>query len=243
MYSRNRIYVSPNNQQQIKKCRLLIAGAGLGSVISECALRLGFENITLIDFDKVELSNLNRQNYTNEDVGTLKAEAIVKRLRSINPLATINYHPVCLGENNLENYVRDFDIAINTIDFASNAPFLFDEYCLTQKKVVLHPFNLGWAGCVFVMDAEGKKLGEIDGIDLDPEKSIVRHILSNTSDLNTKWLERALEDFERETCNYSPPQLAVASWITAGICTKIAFDYAIENMIRTFPDFYILSVG
>ena len=92
MYRRNRIYISNDNQQKMKNCRLLIAGAGLGSVISECALRFGFENITIIDFDQVELSNLNRQNYVQNDIGKLKVEALVKRLKSINPNASINYH-------------------------------------------------------------------------------------------------------------------------------------------------------
>jgi tRNA A37 threonylcarbamoyladenosine dehydratase len=45
-YSRNRIYVSENEQSVIKNTRLFLGGAGIGSVIAECALRFGFENIT-----------------------------------------------------------------------------------------------------------------------------------------------------------------------------------------------------
>ena len=43
MYSRNRIYIKPDEQEKIKHFRVLLGGAGLGSVIAECALRLGFE--------------------------------------------------------------------------------------------------------------------------------------------------------------------------------------------------------
>ena len=43
MYSRNRIYIKPDEQEKIKLFRVLLGGAGLGSVIAECALRLGFE--------------------------------------------------------------------------------------------------------------------------------------------------------------------------------------------------------
>ena len=244
MYRRNRIYISNDNQQKMKNCRLLIAGAGLGSVISECALRLGFENITIIDFDQVELSNLNRQNYVQNDIGKLKVEALVKRLKSINLNASINYHSVCLGKSNLDVYVKDFDIAINTIDFTSDAPFLFDEYCLLQNKLVLHPFNLGWAGCVFAIDNNSKKLLDIEGVSTDTEKAIVKFIMSNTKNKQgIKWLEDALYQFEQENTNESPPQLAVASWITAGICSKTAYDYAIGNKIMTLPDFYFISAG
>lgn len=52
-YSRNRIYVSEEEQERIKQVRILLGGAGIGSIIAECALRFGFENITIVDGDKV----------------------------------------------------------------------------------------------------------------------------------------------------------------------------------------------
>jgi tRNA A37 threonylcarbamoyladenosine dehydratase len=48
LYSRNTLYIDSIEQEEIKKCRIVIAGAGLGSNIAECALRLGFENILII---------------------------------------------------------------------------------------------------------------------------------------------------------------------------------------------------
>ena len=62
-YSRNRLYVSEREQSIIKHYKILLGGAGVGSIIAECALRFGFEHITIIDGDKVEENNLNRQNY------------------------------------------------------------------------------------------------------------------------------------------------------------------------------------
>lgn len=44
-YSRNRIYVNEDEQKLIKNVRILLGGAGIGSIIAECALRFGFENI------------------------------------------------------------------------------------------------------------------------------------------------------------------------------------------------------
>ncbi len=70
----------------------IFGGAGIGSIIAECALRMGFETITIIDGDKVEKSNLNRQNYRLEDVGNYKAESLAKRLLSINPLSENHGH-------------------------------------------------------------------------------------------------------------------------------------------------------
>jgi len=72
-YIRNRIYVSDDEQEQIRTTRLLVGGAGIGSVIAECALRFGFEDIVIVDGDKVELSNLNRQNYEKNGYRQVKS--------------------------------------------------------------------------------------------------------------------------------------------------------------------------
>ena len=88
-YDRNRIYISAGQQERIRSYRVFIGGAGIGSLVAECALRLGFERITVVDMDSVEESNLNRQNYTYMDIGLSKTEAIGDRLRAINPDADI----------------------------------------------------------------------------------------------------------------------------------------------------------
>lgn len=90
-YSRNRLYIPSNEQEIIKNTPILVGGCGLGSNIAECMLRLGFESITLVDGDKVELSNLNRQNYVGVDIGKQKSEQIYERLKSINPQANIKF--------------------------------------------------------------------------------------------------------------------------------------------------------
>ena len=59
-YIRNRLYVLPEEQQLLKDFHILLGGAGIGSIIAECALRFGFENITIVDGDFVEESNMNK---------------------------------------------------------------------------------------------------------------------------------------------------------------------------------------
>ena len=58
-YCRNRLYVSEREQNIIKDYKIFLGGAGIGSIIAECALRFGFEHITIVDGDKVEGSDLN----------------------------------------------------------------------------------------------------------------------------------------------------------------------------------------
>lgn len=244
LYCRNRFYIDSIEQEQMKSCKLVFGGAGLGSVIAECALRLGFQNICIIDGDRVELSNLNRQNYTSDDVGKYKTELIYKRLKAINPQANISYETVFLDEENIEKYLTGFDIAINAIDFTSNAPFLFDRFCISNNIPVLHPYNLGWAGFVTVVNDPKCTLETLQGEYSGFELKMAKYITGYMKFWNTpkEWLENVILRVEQETEHVSPPQLAVASWITAGLCANVMFNIVNKKTIKTFPDFYISSM-
>lgn len=121
-YIRNRIYLSKEEQQRIKDVPILLGGSGIGSVIAECALRLGFENITIVDGDQVELSNLNRQNYTIDDINKDKVQVLQERLQLINPNAKINVINEFLTNENVESFIKDYEIAINALDFTTDIP-------------------------------------------------------------------------------------------------------------------------
>ena len=133
-YSRNRLYVSEREQSVIKDYKIFLGGAGIGSIIAECALRFGFEHITIVDGDKVEESNLNRQNYTENDIGRYKAECLAERLQSINPDAQIDYHTEFLNPDNIEEMLNGHDVAINALDFKDDTPFVFDRICKEEKS-------------------------------------------------------------------------------------------------------------
>ena len=112
-YQRNRLYVSEEEQARMKHTPILISGAGVGSIIAECALRFGFESLTIVDGDIVEESNLNRQNYTTDDLGRPKAEALCKRLSKINPNAKIEYINNFVNKENVASIIAKHEIAIN----------------------------------------------------------------------------------------------------------------------------------
>ena len=160
-YSRNRIYVSDEEQEKIRCAHILLGGAGIGSIIAECALRFGFENMTIVDGDKVEMSNLNRQNYVKADIGKYKAETLCKRLLKINPDAEIKYINTFIDKENVENIISGHHIAINALDFKDRIPFEFDRICSEKMIPVLHPYNFGWAGFLTIVKPKGYQLSEI----------------------------------------------------------------------------------
>lgn len=242
MYSRNFLYISNEEQERIRGTQILIAGVGLGSVIAEAALRLGFENLTIIDGDTVEVSNLNRQNYTHCDIGKHKTEALARRLSAINPDAKILTHSLFLTESNTRNFLNGCQIAVNTLDFDTSAPFVFDSLCVEHKIPVIHPFNFGWAGCAFVVDDTSLQINELrqdaERVELSVVRFILDHLDKNSPD--TDWLQKVADEY-RKAPHQSPPQLAVASYLTAGITANLMFLLANGLKVNVLPYSYFLS--
>ena len=244
-YDRNRIYLTSEDQEIIKNYPIILGGSGLGSIIAECALRFGFENITIVDGDKVELSNLNRQNYTEDDIATTKVSAIKKRLLSINKNAVINVHDCFLTIENTEEYIGDHKIAINALDFNSDVPLFFDEVCQKKNIPVLHPYNLGWAGLVTVISPDGLSLKTIEksGQQFN-ELRVVEYISGYMKFWGEPqlWIDEVLEKYMNEEEKLSPPQLAIGSWTVASMCTHLLFKIATNKEVKQFPKFYFSTI-
>lgn len=243
-YSRNRIYVSESEQNLIKNVRILLGGAGIGSIIAECALRFGFENITIVDGDRVEESNLNRQNYACEDIGKYKAESLANRLLQINPQAKIQYHSVFINHDNVRQLIVGHDIAVNALDFKSDIPFVFDEICRENNIPVLHPYNFGWAGFLTVVKPERAQLDmlskEPQGFELAVAEYVSRYATFWNAPQN--WLDKIIEEYKNEKNILPPPQLSIGSWIAAGHCVNVMYNLATEKEVKCFPKFYLSSI-
>jgi len=204
-------------------------------------LRIGFQNITIIDGDKVELSNLNRQNYVCRDIGSAKTDALYKRLKEINPLANVRVENIFLTENNVQQYISGHHIAINAIDFTSDLPFVFDKICSDKNIPVLHPYNLGWAAALFVFMPDGETLSQIQPSFQNFEQAVVEYIINYSKkylDNDPLWLKDALKEYVEEPIKLSPPQLSVGSAIAAALCTRVACRIALNEPVRIFPEIY-----
>ena len=88
------------NQKKIKEARVVVFGVGgIGSNALMGLIYSGVHNFKIIDFDIVELSNLNRQTlYTPDDIGSLKIEMAKKRLLEINPHITVEIYNIKTNE-------------------------------------------------------------------------------------------------------------------------------------------------
>ncbi|HHY79435.1 MAG TPA: sulfur carrier protein ThiS adenylyltransferase ThiF, partial [Thermoanaerobacter sp.] len=81
---------------------LLIGCGGLGSNVAVMLIRSGIKNLTIVDFDEVDILNLNRQNYFLHHVGEKKVLALKDTLFKINPHANIAAKNIKIDESNLD---------------------------------------------------------------------------------------------------------------------------------------------
>ena len=91
---------------------------GLGSNISISLARAGIGKLILIDFDRVDITNLHRQQYKASQVGEYKTEALARNLREIAPYVELETHCIRITEDNAMDLLKDADIVCEAFDNA-----------------------------------------------------------------------------------------------------------------------------
>ena len=139
-YSRHLILpeVAIDGQRQLKTSSVLIVGAGgLGAPVSMYLAAAGVGRIGLVDFDRVDYSNLQRQVlFNSNDVGRPKLEAARTRLNGLNPNTQIETHEVRLNSENALDLISNYDLVVDGTD---NFP---TRYCVNDACVMLKKPNV-----------------------------------------------------------------------------------------------------
>ena len=112
-------------QKKLSEASVAVCGlGGLGSNIAVALARAGVGRLYLYDFDKVDISNLNRQQYFPEQLGMPKNEALADTLKRIAPYCDIVSHQVKLSEENIPQLLGDADIICEAFDKAEQKAML-----------------------------------------------------------------------------------------------------------------------
>ena len=108
---------TPKVYEIVKNISIGLAGAGgLGSNIALSLARLGVINIKVVDFDIVEPSNLNRQQYYIKDIGDYKVTALKRTLEEVNPFIEVIPIIKKLSKENIKETFNDVDIIFEAFD-------------------------------------------------------------------------------------------------------------------------------
>lgn len=90
------------------------------------------------------------------------------------------------------------------------------------------------------MDPDGKPLESLSDKPLGFELKVAEYVLGYQAFWMQpqEWLDKVVKQYQREEGAIPPPQLSVASWITAGLCTQALFNIATGKEVKRFPKFY-----
>lgn len=140
-------------QQKLRDARVLVIGSGgLGSPVLLYLAAAGVGHIGIVDFDKVDDSNLQRQVIFNtEDVGQSKARQAGERIRKLNPHIHVTIHEVRLNSSNAREIIREYDVVADGTD---NFPtrYLVNDACVLEGKVNVYASIFQFEGQVSVFN-------------------------------------------------------------------------------------------
>jgi sulfur carrier protein ThiS adenylyltransferase len=118
---------TPGVHGKVKKGRVGIAGlGGLGSQIAVALARVGVGTLVLVDYDVVEPSNLNRQQYFIDQIGMPKVEALSQNLERVNPHVHLRALNLRLDAGNIGAAFSDMDIVVEAFDRAEMKAMLIN---------------------------------------------------------------------------------------------------------------------
>lgn len=119
---------TPGVHDKVKKARVAIAGlGGLGSNVAIMLARIGVGYLKLMDFDVVEPSNLNRQQYFIKHLGMKKTEAMRDILKEVNPFIQVEIIDTYITKEQVKPLFDDVEIVVEAFDGAENKAMLVNE--------------------------------------------------------------------------------------------------------------------
>ena len=224
MFDRTISLIGKENYLKLKKANILVIGlGGVGGYVLETLIRSGIENITIVDYDKIDISNINRQIISNTaNIGNLKTEEWKRRILSINTNVNIKIINEKIDENNINKLFEDkYDFIIDACDTIIVKKLLI-------KKCYENNINL------ITVCGMGRKLNPnmvevipLSKTNYDPIAKILRKYVKDEK-INSKVMCICSKE---QPINTDKSIIASMSIVpsTAGI---LASDYVIKNIIK-----------
>ena len=130
---------SPELNLALSKAVIGVAGlGGLGSNIALSLARVGVKKLVLADFDVVEPSNLNRQQYFVRHIGLKKIQALKELINDVNPFVEVETHDIFLDEKNVASVFGECEILCEAFDNVAGKAMILNEAgaSLKDKKII-----------------------------------------------------------------------------------------------------------
>lgn len=206
----SKLVLSDLNIIEILNAPILIIGCGgIGTIVFNNLLQAGFNNFTIVDKDKVEQTNLNRQLfYTKEDVGRGKIDVLEENvLKNWSGVTIKKWEQFITKEEQVLNILdqANYQIVINCADTPSNIEYIIAEAC-SEKDI---PVISGHVGL---------ETGTINPI-------YDRYNQFNKSD-------------SKEISAHLKASISTTNMVTASLLSQIVFDYLFKDIVKSSYNFY-----
>jgi sulfur carrier protein ThiS adenylyltransferase len=184
---------SPGVHRKVKRSTVGIAGVGgLGSQVAIALARIGVGTLILADYDVVEPSNLNRQQYFIGQIGMPKVDAMRENLQKVNPYVRVITHRTVLTPQNVKTIFGEADIVVEAFDKAEEKAMLInaisesmpDTYIVAASGVAGYGDNNAiqttqFSSKIFIVGDQRSAAGPGIGL-MAPRVGIAAHHQANT---------------------------------------------------------------
>ena len=139
-------------QEKLAAAAVLVVGTGgLGSPVLAYLAAAGVGRLGLVDFDVVELSNLQRQTlHSTPDLGRRKVESAAEKLHALNPSIRLDLHDERFAASNAGRLLDGYDVIVTAVDnFPSR--FLLNDACVLHRKTLVEAAILQFVGLMMTI--------------------------------------------------------------------------------------------
>jgi tRNA A37 threonylcarbamoyladenosine dehydratase len=223
MFERLELLIGKDNVKKLNNTKVLVIGlGGVGGILAETLVRNGIENITIIDNDKIDITNKNRQIIAlDSTIDRNKTEVLKERLLDINSNCKVNIISDFIDKNNIELLFNNpVDYVIDACDTVSTKILLIEE-CLKRNIKVVSSMGMGKK-----LDISKLKIMDIRKSSYDKLAKVVRKKLKDDGINEKVMVLSSVEepiDTKENIGSYSP--------LTSYAGLLIA-DYVIKDIIK-----------
>ncbi|NLA33694.1 MAG: tRNA threonylcarbamoyladenosine dehydratase [Tenericutes bacterium] len=223
-FNRLKILINDDNFNKIKNTKVLILGlGGVGSYVVESLVRSGFNHLILVDYDHVDITNLNRQIMTNlNNIGHKKGDVLKDRILSINRDCQVTFLDMFYSEES--NYILDK----YNIDYIVDACDTINSKKSIIKYAINHNINIiSCMGTGNKMDPSKLSITDINHTTYDPIAKILRKWLKEENIKNKIMVVSSIEKPIKLN-----GQIIGSNSFVPGTAGLLIASYIIKNIIK-----------
>ncbi len=226
-FNRTEMLLGKDNVEKLGDKKVAVFGiGGVGSYACEALIRCGIGNLTMVDYDIIDITNINRQIHaTYNTIGKPKVEVMRERALDINPSINITIHNKCFDSSNKDYLLNEnYDYVVDSIDMVSSKIDLIEESKLKGLSII------SAMGAANKLNPTMLQVNDIYETSMCPLAKIMRRELRkrDVKSLKVVWSkERPVRKTGLGSTSFVPPTagLIIASEVIKDILKKEGFEW------------------